>query len=349
MEAHTLLERELSKWSGYETVVCSSGTAALHLAVESLRLPPGSRVIVPDYTMVACPRAVSLSGHRSVFEDVRGRDLLIDPDRVSNIAHLDGVRAVMAVHLYGRACDMGPIIDTARKFDLAVIEDLAEAHGVHPHPESDVACWSFYRNKIVAGEEGGALCFPKAGKVSADRRRLARSLRSMGFTDAHDYTHVPRGTNYRMPNCCASAVLPSLAHVSANLAERRIIEQWYEEECPEDWKMPRRDSVWVYDFRIRGMLPVLQEAVLMGLRSAGVEARYGFKPMTSLVEWNNGKVSIGDCTKAHPESYAASKEVIYLPVRPGVTTREDCRFAFSIIKSVVSRHGPESLTASFSQ
>mgnify|MGYP000263818837 CR=1 FL=1 len=101
------------------------------------------------------------------------------------------------------------------------MEDRAEAHGVDFGDYiPDAACWSFYRNKIVAGEEGGAIAFKNPRHAS-----VAKSLRSLGFTTSHDFYHVPRGHNYRLANCLAQLVLSSLANVDANLAKRRQLEE----------------------------------------------------------------------------------------------------------------------------
>ncbi len=161
MEAYQLLESEFGRWVGVENVVaCSSGTAALHLALESLQLQAGSEVILGDFNMIACARAVTLAGLKPVFVDCCD-DLTMDPDLVRSRCEVDGgkAEAILATHIYGRRCDMKEIHSVARDYDLFVVEDLAEAHGVHPHVDTDASCWSFYRNKIVAGEEGGAVAF----------------------------------------------------------------------------------------------------------------------------------------------------------------------------------------------
>jgi perosamine synthetase len=145
-----LLEDEVADWAGYprgHVVSCSSGTAALHIALEALQLPQGATVIMPDLTMVACARAVHLAGLVPQFVDCKD-DLNMDVRQIDS-TQLRSTAAFMAVHLYGRCA--------FKMFgfnNLRVVEDMAEAHGVRPHAETDAACWSFYRNKIVAGEEG---------------------------------------------------------------------------------------------------------------------------------------------------------------------------------------------------
>lgn len=320
MEPYQILEREFAEWSGLDPAgmcVCSSGTAALHLALEAFQLPPSSEVIVPDYTMVACPRAVVLAGLKPVLVDC-GDDLLIDADRI-DAACSTKTTAILIVHVYGRAFSFDDGWDVPGMFQ---IEDLAEAHGVRPHPSTDAVCWSFFRNKIIAGEEGGAVYFRDPAHAT-----LARSLRTLGFTPEHDYTHIPRGHNYRLANCLAEKIRASLKNADTNIRVRRVIEGWYDARCPATWRMPRRDAVWVYDLRIPGMTADVQTRLAKALRTAGIEARHGFKPMTTLDEYR-GPVS--------PNAGRLASEIIYLPVVPFVTTEADVAGTFGIIESTLA-------------
>jgi perosamine synthetase len=323
VEAYQELEQRFGEWAGVRNVVgCNSGTAALHLALEALKLPSGSEVVVPDFTMVACARAVTLAGLVPVFVDC-GDDLLIRPDLIRE-AITPRAGAIMAVHVYGRRCDMAAIHRGNAHY---VVEDLAEAHGVSPHPETDAACFSFYRNKIIAGEEGGAVAFREPEKAT-----LARSLRSLGFTDAHDFTHIPRAHNYRLANSLASLILASLSNVEANIARRREIEGWYDAACPAEWRMPRRDAVWCYDLRIPGLTAERQTRIVRALQAAGIAARHGFKPMFSQEEYKGCRyVGAGN-------SVRLSREVLYLPLLPDVT-REQAARAFAVVReNLVSTH-----------
>ena len=328
-EEYKEFEAAFGRWVGIENVVgCSSGTAALHLALECLGIPQGSKVIVPDFTMVACPRAVTLAGMEPVFVDC-GNDLLIDIDALDEACAKEGatgkgVRAIMPVHVYGRQCDMGAIIDLATKYDLCVVEDLAEAHGVSPHPGSDAACWSFYRNKIIAGEEGGAVAFRNAG--AAD---LARELRSLGFTNQHDFRHTPRGHNYRLSNVHARLIRNSLDTVGTTLHFRRQIEAQYDALCPVEWKMPPRLAPWVYDIRIPSLTEEKQSLLVRALKDCCIEARHAFKPMSCQEEYEYCPTypAIGASSKA----LIASREVLYLPLTLGTVSGSVAERAFTTI------------------
>lgn len=306
LEAYQELEQRWSKWLGDVTpycVACSSGTAALHLGLEALNMPQGTVVAVPEFTMVACARAVTLAGHVPTFVDC-GMDLNINPELISIIPK--NPRTVMAVHIYGRRCDMEAVHSRSLGF---VVEDLAEAHGIRPHQGTDVACWSFYKNKAIAGEEGGMVAFKD--KSHADR---ARSLRSLGFTENHDFLHVPRGHNYRMSNCHAQLVLNNLDKFPQNGEARRRVEQWYERHIPHEWKMPLRDTVWVYDIKLPRSVDTA--GVVRELNQAGIAARLGFKCMSEQPEYRPER---GEGYYKKLKAYDMSRRIIYLPVTPEMT------------------------------
>lgn len=313
MESYQLLEEKFGQWIGNPNcVACSSGTAALHLAIECLGLPINTKVLMSDYNMIACPRAVSLARHKPAFVDCLQSSLLLSPQSTYDYTLRHNVSAIMATHIYGRQCDMASIAELASLRKLKVIEDMSEIHGVNPHPNTDAACWSFYKNKIVAGEEGGMIGFKNP--VHA---QLARQLRSLGFTVAHDYNHVPFGHNYRLSNVHADIILESLDQVVCNLGKRNQVEEWYNEALPQQWRQPPRDVCWVYDLRIKGMRRDQQDILTRKLIDQGVAARHGFKPCSSQLEYQDplGKAKA-------PNTYLASQEVIYLPVRPMMTQLE---------------------------
>lgn len=220
---------------------------------------------------------------------------------------MSNIKAIMVVHVYGRRVNMDLVHEFAERYGLYVIEDLAEAHGVQPHPKTHAACFSFYRNKIIAGEEGGCVWFR-----DPEHAKLARQLRSLGFTDSHDFTHVPRGHNYRMSNCHAELVLRSLSEADENIKKRWQVEHWYTTKIPREWQMPARDAVWVYDLRIPGMTSEQQDRLVRGLNQRGVAARHCFKPMTTMEEWRGSQ-------PVSPNALRLSREIIYLPVQPTMT------------------------------
>lgn len=311
MEPHEKLEGEIAKWTGVRNVVaCSSGTAALHLALEALRLPAGSPVIVPDFCMVAIPRAVALAGLKPVFVDVDACGNL-DPELTAVAVREANAKAIIVVHTYGISPDVDKFAEIADRHGIAIVEDLAEAHGFRPHRDTTAAVWSFYRNKIVAGEEGGAVAFelPRL----ADR---ARSLRCLGFSTSHDFRHAPRGHNYRLAPTLAGLISKSLEVFDGNVQRRwESWRRWQEFGTPDGAIVFVPLSPWVYVLGIpNGTEAILDELVKDLKRTWGVEARHGFKPCHLQEEWSGSRLVCERNGSEEPRSVRLSRSLFYLPL-----------------------------------
>lgn len=326
-ELYQQLERDWAEWNELDPegmVCCASGSAALHLSLEAMRLPQGSECIVPDLTMIAVPRAVTLAGLTPVFVDCNDT-LNMNPDLFDSATeHMDDFPTVIAVHTYGKRCDMDKLVNKMCFVDMPLVEDLAEAHSVKPHPTTNAACYSFYKNKIVSGEEGGAVWFR-----DKEHAKLARQLRSLGFTDAHDFTHIPRGMNYRMSNAHASLILDSLRRVDLSLENRWLQWHTYNELCPKEWRMPKPDAPWVFCLHIRGMPIEQQNTIVKELHAHGIAARHCFKSCKQQEEYANCRRVKGALSRA--EMY--STEVVYLPLSSHHTR---CHLdAFDVIQRIL--------------
>lgn len=273
-----------------------------------------------------------MAGFKTHFVDCKD-DLTIDPNligkAISDCSYTVGddryATTVMPVHIYGRRCDTDSIV-RAGNYRLNVIEDLAEAHGLKPHPSSLAACWSMYRNKTIHGEEGGVVWFREP-----EHAQLARQLRSLGFTENHDFIHVPRGHNYRMSNCHAELILKSLREADYNIQGRQVSVEMYDGVIPNQWKMPPRDFPWVYDLRIPGLTHERQLAIVQELNSQGIAARCGFKPMAMQPEFQG-------CYLA-TNAYRLSQEVFYLPLSPWMDWKT-IRTAVEMLHRAVARLVP---------
>lgn len=299
------LERVWAEFNELEPdgmVVCSSGTAALHLAFEAPGLSAWGQVLVPDYTMIACPRAVVLAGLVPVLIDCNDTGL-VDLSLLNDYGGRT-IEGALLVHVYGRRCSSK---SSTRTWIEYAVEDLAEAHGVKPWGSSDAACWSFYQNKIIAGQEGGAVWFKDTGLA-----QRARSLRSLGFNDRHDFWHIPRGHNYRMSNAHAELILQSIRDYPSNLERRWDCWRQLNEACPKEWRRPIPDAPWVYDIRIPGLSPHNQYAAVTALNETGIAARHPFRPCHQQPEF--GRCRLISRYDRELWSTSLSRECLYLPL-----------------------------------
>jgi len=215
-----------------ECVGVASGTAALTLALTAAGIGPGDEVVVPAHTFIASALGVLHAGATPVFCDVRQDTGLIDPDGIEAV--LSGrTAAVIAVHLYGQACEMGRIGEIARSRGLFLLEDAAQAHGARSDGKragslGDAAAFSFYPSKnLGALGDGGAVCTADAGL--AERVRELRHLGQRGKGE-----HVLIGYNERLDGLQAAFLRVKLPHLDDwNAARRRHAERLREGLPPE--------------------------------------------------------------------------------------------------------------------
>lgn len=241
-------EDAFSERFGVPAIATSSGTGALHLALLSLGVGPGDEVIVPDLTFGATAAAVLAVGARPVLVEVDPETWGIDRTRVLAVL-TKKTRAIIPVHLYGS--DAGDFT----QFGIPVIEDACESLGIVPI-RGDMACYSFYGNKVITTGEGGMLC----GKFGN-----ARMWRDGGF-DSEYRCHVP-GLNYRMSNMQAAVGLAQLERFDSLLAQRLENAARYAEALPGNGK-------WL--FVVQGDDPIGLQAKL---KSEGFDSRPVFTPL----------------------------------------------------------------------
>lgn len=223
----TEFESEFSKYCGMDYgVATSNGTTALHLALVSLGIGTGDEVIVPDITFAATINAVLYTGATPVIVDIEEDSWCIDPDEIEK-AISDKTKAIIPVHIYGQACDMGRIMDIAEKHRLYVIEDCAEAHGAEYAGKKvgsfgDIGCFSFFGNKVITTGEGG-MCITNDEGLN----KTMRLYRDHGMSKERKYYHEVVGFNYRMTNLQAAIGVAQLSNIDNVLTWREQLEQKY--------------------------------------------------------------------------------------------------------------------------
>lgn len=205
--------------------VCN-GTVALHLALHCLDIGPGAEVIVPSFTYIASVNTIAQTGATPVFAESRAADWLLDPADVERRI-TPRTRAIMPVHLYGASCDMAALMDIARRHDLKVVEDCAEAlgttiNGQHVGTFGDIGTFSFFGNKTVTTGEGGLVI---AGDAALAAR--LRMTKGQGQSLTRRYWHEVLGFNYRMTNIAAAIGTAQMERLPQILERKHEIAEAY--------------------------------------------------------------------------------------------------------------------------
>ena len=202
-----------------------NGLDALMLALKALGVGAGDEVIVPSNTYIATALAVTYVGAKLVFVEPDIRTFNINPENIE-AAITDKTKAIMPVHLYGQACDMDPIMEIAKKHNLFVVEDCAQAHGATYKGKKigsfgDAAGFSFYPGKNL-----GAL--GDAGATVTNNKELADKVRALGnYGSDYKYHHIYQGNNSRLDEMQAAFLSAKLPHLEKINVERRRIAQKY--------------------------------------------------------------------------------------------------------------------------
>ncbi|HKO97213.1 MAG TPA: DegT/DnrJ/EryC1/StrS family aminotransferase [Pyrinomonadaceae bacterium] len=209
----------------------NSGTSAIHLAMMAAGIGPGDEVITVSFTFIATAAAISYTGATPVFVDVDPETCTIDPKKIE-AAITPKTKAIMPVHLYGTCADMDPIMKIARRHNLIVIEDAAQAHGAEYKGRragsiGELACFSFYPGKnLGAYGEAGAV-------VTNDERyvQVIKELRDQG--QSKKYYHERVGYNYRMEALQGAVLGVKLKHLDSWTALRRKHAETYQRELAQ--------------------------------------------------------------------------------------------------------------------
>ena len=332
-------ERAFAEFCGVRHAVsCNSGTAALHVALLALGVGPGDEVIVPTLTFVATANAVTYCGARPRFVDIEPDTWTLDPGLIE--AKITArTKAILPVHLYGCVANMDAITEIARRHNLFVLEDAAEAHGAESRGRrvgslNDVAAFSFYGNKIITCGEGGMVVTD-----SEEIGRYAAQLRGQGMDSERRYWFPIIGYNYRMPNLTAAVGLAQLERIDWHVKRRREVGSWYRELLRDvpgiRWQAEKdgRGNVdWLFTIVLEEPIRVSRDVVIARLAECGVETRSVFYPMHLLPPY----VGMGKQDGAFPVAEQVARSGFSLPTWAGLQ-REDVVYVCDALRDCIGK------------
>ena len=329
-------ESAFAEYIGVEhAVAVNSGTAALHAALDAGGIGPGDEVIVPALTFFSTATAVIHQNAVPVFADISLDNYCMDPlDLEQRIS--PRTRAVIPVHYFGHAAEMDEINAIARRHDLLVIEDCAQAHGteyrgVRVGGLGELGAFSFFATKHMTTGEGGAITTDNARW--AERMRLFRSHGLQGRNE-----HVILGYNYRMTEMAAAMGLVQLNKLE-DLNERRILNSEYLMKCLADvpWlSLPtvpphvRHTYFWCHVLVDEEALGCGTQELIGRLRRRGVEVRHRYveplyrqpvlRNLRLVRELEAHSARVPDYQRMHlPNAERVAGRLIGLPNRPDMS------------------------------
>lgn len=179
-------EREFAAYHGVKhAIAVTSGTAALHVAVEAAGIGPGDEVITTPLSFISAPIVILMNNAVPIFADINLKTYNISPDDI-NEKITDKTRAILLVHMFGQPCDMDPIMELARDHNLIVIEDVAQAHGAWYKGQKtgtigDFGCFSLWQAKNIGVGEGGIL-ITKSNEYAEKAKSITNHYRLSDYT-----------------------------------------------------------------------------------------------------------------------------------------------------------------------
>lgn len=208
------------KYNLEDCIAVNSGTSALIACLWSMDLKPEDEVITTPFTFIATSNAIIIAGAKPVFVDIDSETLLLDAKKIEK-AITPNTKAIVPVHLYGRICQMKEIKTIAKKHNLAVIEDTAQAFGAVDEENnyagmmSDAGTFSFYKTKNISTFEGGMICIPHQSKLNAEK---IRSICDQGQVDKYNHEYI--GFNFRLAEpLCLMALEQMKLHMTGIKSE----------------------------------------------------------------------------------------------------------------------------------
>lgn len=321
------LEAEVAEYCGCDYGIgVASGTDALRLAMDVLELGPGDQVITTPFTFIATSNTISRAGASPVFVDIDPRTFNLNPVLVER-AITERTKAILPVHLFGQLADMDALMQVARRYDLPVIEDSAQAIGatLNGQPASSfgvLGCLSFYPTKNLGAYGDGGMAVTCNTEI-ADRLDVLR--RHGGRIKYH---HECVGYNSRLDELQAAILRVKLRHLDAWTAERQRVAARYDDllagspvtipyKAPGCWhvyhqytiRAPRRDELQAY------------------LREMGIGTMV-YYPVPLHMQEIYADLALGE--GSFPEAEQVAKEVLSLPVFPELAEEQIQQIASAI-------------------
>ena len=321
----------------------SNATAALQLSLKSLKIGKDDEVIIPDMTFVATANAVLFTGAIPILADINFEDLNISVESIKKNMS-SKTKAIIPVHFAGKSCNMKEIRKIAKQYHVKIIEDCAHAVGTkfgHTHVGNfgEAGCFSFYPTKNLTTIEGGMIItnsFKTAQYVMKSRNHgISRTLKER-FSNGlpWDYEIFEMGYNFRLDEIRSCLGVNQLKRIKKMNKLRRIAADYYTTNLRSikgiiTPKLNEKSHSWhLYVIKIQKEFGISRDELFKKLLANGVRTSVHYKPLHKFSLYKKMCKKYGKLTN----SSKAYKEILSLPLYPGITKKEQDYVIKQIIK-----------------
>lgn len=321
-------ETEMAQYVGCKYGIgVKSGTDALFLSLKGLGIGPGDEVITTPFTFVSTAEVVALLGAKPVFCDIDPNTFNLEIGGVENRISKNS-RAVIPVHLYGQAAELAPLMDLAKKHDLIVIEDAAQAVGAEYRGKkvgswADAACISFYPTKNLSSLGDG-------GIILTDNEQLMRILKRLRIHgSSEEYCYISLGYANRLDELQAGFLRIKLKYLDEWNRRRRLLAERYDEILSEYVKIPVTNSHARHVYHLYTIRTPERDALRSFLKDQGIPCGIYYplplhlQPAYSYLGYRKGDF---------PNAETTSREVLSLPVDPFLSDDEQSWVIENVVK-----------------
>lgn len=278
-----IFEKKFEKYlGGGHAVAVSNGTTALELGIKTLGIKSGDEVIVTNFTFAASINSIINCGATPVLADIKRSTWTTGLEEIKK-KFTKKTKAIMLVHVYGQPCEIYEIKKFAKKKNIYLIEDCAEALGSKYKKrlvglDGDCSCHSFFANKTITTGEGGMVVFKKKSHA-----KKASIVKNHGMSIFKRYLHEEVGSNYKMTNVQAALGVAQLSKIKKLISHRKKIFKFYDKHLLNDnlEKLPNNtwseNSYWYYAIIIKKKIN--RSLLIKNLTNKGIEVRPTFFPL----------------------------------------------------------------------
>jgi len=313
-------------------VTCASGTDALHLALRALGIAAGDEVITTAFTFVAVAEAIRHAGATPVFVDIDETTFNLDPELVEQ-AVTPATRAILAVHLFGQPAAMEKLLAVARRHDLWLVEDCAQAFGAARGESAvgslgDAGCFSFYPSKNLGAYGDGGMITTRLPELAVRLRRL----RNHGVDESG--IHLDLGLNSRLDELQAVVLCAKLERVEAyNAARRRVAERYNANLATvAEVQTPAEEAGGRHVYNQYTVLVANRDAVRSGLEKRGIATAVHYaRPL----HWEPALAEAHHAARL-PVAEAVAARCLSLPLYPELSDLE-IDYVTESLRDVIAR------------